>query len=81
MRNSLRDFKRRALARPGVCRGYEELKAEFELKEVQELQKKPVEVHFTEIDVPCKNRIPRLATLSTNLGGKGRTIGVAFRLQ
>ena len=35
MRNTLRDFKRRALARSGVRREYAELKEEFEVLDVE----------------------------------------------
>ena len=49
MRNTLRDFKRRALARPGVRREYEELKEEFEL--LDEILKARTEAGLTQAEL------------------------------
>ncbi len=52
MRNTLRDFKRRALARAGVRREYEELKEEFEL--LDEILKARTEAGLTQAELVRK---------------------------
>jgi len=49
MRNSLKDFKRRALARPEVRREYEMLKEEFEL--LDEILKARAEAGLTQAEL------------------------------
>src|SRR3990172_471954 len=49
MRNTLKDFKRRALARPEVRREYEKLKEEFEL--LDEILKARAEAGLTQAEL------------------------------
>lgn len=49
MRNALKDFKRRALARPEVRREYEKLKEEFEL--LDEILKARAEAGLTQAEL------------------------------
>lgn len=49
MRNSLKDFKARALARPGVRREYEKLKEEFDL--LDEILKARAEAGLTQAEL------------------------------
>ena len=49
MRNTLKDFKRRALARPEVRREYEKLKEEFEL--LDEILKARAEAGLTQVEL------------------------------
>ena len=89
MRNTPKDFKARALARPDVRREYEELKEEFEI--LDEILKARAEAGVTQAEFAARMGITQsaVARLETAMGKHSPSIGtlkryaaaLGFRLQ
>lgn len=88
MRNTLKDFKARALARPDVRREYEWLKEEFEI--LDEILKARAEAGLTQAELAARigttqSAVARLETAmgkhSPSIGTLKRYASVGYRLQ
>ena len=79
MRNSLKDFKARALARPDVRREYEGLKEEFEL--LDEILKARAEAGLTQAELAARIGTTQsaVARLETAMGKHSPSIGTLKR--
>lgn len=79
MRNTLKDFKARALARPDVRREYEGLKEEFEV--LDEILKARAEVGLTQAELAARIGTTQsaVARLETAMGKHSPSIGTLKR--
>ena len=79
MRNTLKDFKARALARPDVRREYEGLKEEFEI--LDEILKARAEAGFTQAELAARIGTTQsaVARLETAMGRHSPSIGTLKR--
>ncbi|MEK6631869.1 MAG: helix-turn-helix transcriptional regulator [Nitrospirota bacterium] len=79
MRNTLKAFKARALARPDVRREYEELKEEFEL--LDEILKARAEAGLTQVELATRIGTTQsaVARLETSMGKHSPSIGTLRR--
>ncbi|RPH76327.1 MAG: XRE family transcriptional regulator [Nitrospiraceae bacterium] len=79
MRNTLKDFKARALARPDVRREYEGLKDEFEI--LDEILKARAEAGFTQAELAARIGTTQsaVARLETAMGKHSPSIGTLKR--
>ena len=79
MRNTLKDFKARALARPEVRREYEGLKEEFEI--LDEILKARAEAGFTQAELAARIGTTQsaVARLETAMGKHSPSIGTLKR--
>lgn len=79
MRNTLKDFKARALASPGVRREYEGLKEEFEL--LDEILKARAEAGLTQAELAARIGTTQsaVARLETAMGKHSPSIGTLKR--
>lgn len=79
MRNTLKDFKARALARPDVRREYEGLKEEFEI--LDEILKARAEAGLTQAELAARIGTTQsaVARLETALGKHSPSIGTLKR--
>ena len=79
MRNALKDFKARALARPDVRREYEGLKEEFEI--LDEILKARAEAGVTQAELAARMGITQsaVARLETAMGKHSPSIGTLKR--
>lgn len=79
MRNTLKDFKARALARPNVSREYEGLKEEFEI--LDEILKARAEAGLTQAELAARIGTTQstVARLETAMGKHSPSIGTLKR--